>query len=211
LCGLLLASGCGRIGFGSGGAGADGGPVDARPSATDADDEPPADARTPDPDASPEPDPDAGPGDGDGGDPPPGRPPLLETGIDLSGLVAYWSFDVDTASDGAMFVATSEPGAVGSRAVATLETADARDVITRGFVGNAVDLDGEDDRLVAPDSAAFDLAGPHTLTATSSEAPVDTPAKIPSSPASRRVHSRAFSEPTLMRPSRTLSSSTSGT
>ena len=51
----------------------------------------------------------------------------------------------------------------------------------------------------------------HTRTATASEAPVDTPAKMPSSSARRRVKVSAFSELTLMRLSRTDWSRTSGT
>jgi hypothetical protein len=91
-----------------------------------------------------------GPGDA-GGDPDAetasGPPSLPQTGIDLGGLVALWAFDVPSAFDGATFPAFPD-----ASLVATLETADSRDVIVPGKVGNAVGLDGIDDRLVVPDS-----------------------------------------------------------
>ncbi len=89
-----------------------------------------------------------------------GRLPLTETGIDLSGLVAYWSLDADGATDGTPFPAFPD-----ETLVATLETADARDVAAPGKIGTAVDLDGTDDRLVAPDAPAFDISGPLSMTA----------------------------------------------
>jgi len=148
----LLVWGCGRIGFAvpSDDAGVDSRVVvdDAGGDAGDASDsravaDTGADAMT-----------------GDTGVPPTGPVALEDTGIDLSGLVAHWAFDVASAMDGAAFPAAPDPSLV-----ATLESGDATDVIAPGKIGTAIDFDGVDDRLVAADAPAFDIAGPLTLTA----------------------------------------------
>jgi hypothetical protein len=91
----------------------------------------------------------------------PGPLPLTETGIDLGGLVAHWTFDVLSASDGTTFPADND-----AALVATLETGDGdTEVLAPGKIGNAIDFDGVDDRLVVPDSPALDIDGPVSLTA----------------------------------------------
>jgi hypothetical protein len=89
----------------------------------------------------------------------PGPRALVDTGIDLTGLVALWTFEAQSASEGASFPAFPDPSLV-----AILETNDMSDVIDVGKVGTAVHLDGSDDRLVVADDPALDIAGPQTMT-----------------------------------------------